>query len=299
MVNLELYRVFYTVARCGSLTKAAEELYISQPAVSQAVKQLENQLGTSLFNRMHKGMELYKQGGELIYADVERALQLLSGVEDKLSELKQSATGTLRIGASETIFQYILADKIVAYNKQYPQVRIDLISDVSPKIIEFLKTDRCDVGFLNLPIEEDEGIRLSASVALLNDVFVAGEAFSELKGKELTVWDLQKYPLLMLEQNTIARAAIDHYAESLGVTLRPAVEVGSWDFMKRLVTDGMGIGCLPREYAQRRLRDGELFELNGTPAMPSRSVGLALAKNANMPFSLRAFINLVTGGPHA
>lgn len=299
MVNLELYRVFYTVARCGSLTKAAEELYISQPAVSQAVKQLENQLGTSLFNRMHKGMELSKQGGELIYADVERALQLLSGVEDKLSELKQSATGTLRIGASETIFQYILADKIVAYNKQYPQVRIDLISDVSPKIIELLKTDRCDVGFLNLPIEEDEGIRLSASVALLNDVFVAGEAFSELKGKELTVWDLQKYPLLMLEQNTVARAAIDHYAESLGVSLRPAVEVGSWDFMKRLVTDGMGIGCLPREYAQRRLRDGELFELNVTPAMPSRSVGLALAKNANMPFSLRAFINLVTGGPHA
>lgn len=299
MVNLELYRVFYTVARCGSLTKAAEELYISQPAVSQAVKQLENQLGTSLFNRMHKGMELSKQGGELIYADVERALQLLSGVEDKLSELKQSATGTLRIGASETIFQYILADKIVAYNKQYPQVKIDLISDVSPKIIELLKTDRCDVGFLNLPIEEDEGIRLSASVALLNDVFVAGEAFSELKGKELTVWDLQKYPLLMLEQNTVARAAIDHYAESLGVSLRPAVEVGSWDFMKRLVTDGMGIGCLPREYALRRLRDGELFELNVTPAMPSRSVGLALAKNANMPFSLRAFINLVTGGPHA
>lgn len=299
MVNLELYRVFYTVARCGSLTKAAEELYISQPAVSQAVKQLENQLGTSLFNRMHKGMELSKQGGELIYADVERALQLLSGVEDKLSELKQSATGTLRIGASETIFQYILADKIVAYNKQYPQVKIDLISDVSPKIIELLKTDRCDVGFLNLPIEEDEGIRLSASVALLNDVFVAGDAFSELKGKELTVWDLQKYPLLMLEQNTVARAAIDHYAESLGVSLRPAVEVGSWDFMKRLVTDGMGIGCLPREYAQRRLRDGELFELNVTPAMPSRSVGLALAKNANMPFSLRAFINLVTGGPHA
>ena len=296
-INQLLY--FQKVAELQHMTKAAEELYISQPAVSQAVKQLENQLGTSLFNRMHKGMELSKQGGELIYADVERALQLLSGVEDKLSELKQSATGTLRIGASETIFQYILADKIVAYNKQYPQVKIDLISDVSPKIIELLKTDRCDVGFLNLPIEEDEGIRLSASVALLNDVFVAGEAFSELKGKELTVWDLQKYPLLMLEQNTVSRAAIDHYAESLGVSLRPAVEVGSWDFMKRLVTDGMGIGCLPREYAQRRLRDGELFELNVTPAMPSRSVGLALAKNANMPFSLRAFINLVTGGPHA
>lgn len=293
MVNLELYRVFYTVARCGSLTKAAEELYISQPAVSQAIKQLETQLGTPLFNRLHKGMELSKQGGELIYGDVEKALRLLGGVEDKLSELKQSATGTLRIGASETIFQYILADKIVAYHNLYPQVKIELISDVSPRIIEFLKTDRCDVGFLNLPIEADEGIVLADSVALLNDVFLAGNAFAELKGKALSVWDLQELPLLLLEPNTVARTAVDHFAESLGVRLHPAVEVGSWDFMKRLVTDGMGIGCLPREYALRRLRDGELFELNVTPAMPSRSVGLALPKNANMPFSLRAFINLL------
>ena len=299
MVNLELYRVFYTVAKCGSLTKAAQELYISQPAVSQAVKQLENQLGTSLFNRMHKGMELSKQGGELIFADVERALQLLSGVEDKLSELKHSATGTLRIGASETIFQYILADKIVAYNKKYPQVKIDLISDVSPKIIELLKSDRCDVGFLNLPIEEDDEIRVSTTVALLNDVFVAGEAYAELKGKELSVWDLQKYPLLLLEENTVARAALNHYAESLGAALRPAVEACSWDFMKQLVSDGMGIGCIPREYARRRLRDGELFELNVRPAMPTRSVGLALPKNSGMPFSLRAFISLFAEDVHA
>ena len=256
MVNLELYRVFYTVARCGSLTKAAEELYISQPAVSQAIKQLENQLGTPLFNRMHKGMELSAQGGELIFADIEKALQLLSGVEDRLSELKKSATGTLRIGASETIFQYVLADKIVEYHKLYPQVKIDLISDVSPKIIDCLKSDRCDIGFLNLPIEPDDGIRLTDSVALLDDVFVAGEAFAELKGKQLSVWDLQQYPLLLMEPHTIARAAVDHYAESLGVHFQPAVEVDSWGFMKKLVTEGMGIGCIPREYAMRRLEAG-------------------------------------------
>lgn len=292
MVNLELYRVFYTVARCGSLTKAAEELYISQPAVSQAIKQLETQLGTPLFNRVHRGMELTAQGGELVFADVEKALQLLGGVEDRLSELKQNATGTLRIGASETIFQYILAEKIVEYNKLYPQVRIELISDVSPKVISYLKSDACDIGFLNLPIEEDDGIRITETVALLSDVFVAGRAFSELRGKTLSVWDLQKYPLLLMEGHTVARAAVDHFAESLGVRLQPAVEVDSWGFMKKLVTDGMGVGCIPREYAQRRLDDGELFELDVRPSMPTRSVGLALPKNANMPFSLRAFIGL-------
>ena len=295
MVNLELYRVCYTVARCGSLTKAAEELYISQPAVSQAIKQLETQLGTPLFNRLHKGMELSAQGGALVYADVEQALRLLGGVEDRLSELKQSATGTLRIGASETIFQYVLADRIVEYHKLYPQVKIDLISGVSPKIIDCLRSNRCDVGFLNLPIEEDEGIRLTESVALLNDVFVAGEAFASLKGKQLSIWDLQAYPMLLLEPHTIARAAVDHYAESLGVHFRPAVEVDSWGFMKQLVAQGMGIGCIPREYAMRRLKAGELFELQVTPAMPPRSVGLALPKNTNMPYSLRAFIDVVKG----
>ena len=98
MVNLDLYRVFYTVARCGSLTKAAEELYISQPAVSQAIKTLETQLGTPLFKRMRKGMELTAQGGELVYGDVEKAVKLLSSVEDRLMELRETATGTLRIG---------------------------------------------------------------------------------------------------------------------------------------------------------------------------------------------------------
>ncbi len=293
MANLELYKVFYTVARCGSLTKAAEALYISQPAVSQAIKQLETQLGTQLFNRMHKGMELSKQGGALIFPDVEKALKLLNSAEDKLAELKKSATGTLRIGASETIFQYILADKIVAYNKLYPQVKIELISEVSPRIVEYLKTDKCDVGFLNLPYRTDEGIVVTESVALLNDVFVAGNAFAQLKGQRLSVWDLQQLPLLLLEPDTVARAAVDHFAESLGVKLCPAVEVGSWDFMKRLVTDGMGIGCLPREYAQRRLKEGELFELDVQPAMPSRSVGLALPKNANTSFALRAFVKLL------
>lgn len=292
LVNLELYRIFYTVARCGSLTRAAEELFISQPAVSQAVKQLEKQLGTPLFQRTHRGMELSAQGGELIYADVERGLQLLNGVEDRLSELQHSATGTLRIGASETIFQYCLAEKLVKYHALYPQVKFELLSDVSPKTIEQLKTDRCDIGFLNLPIEEDDGIRLTQSIMLLNDVFIAGEAFSSLKGQKLSVWDLQQYPLLLMEERTVARAAVDHFFQSLGVKLQPAIEVDSWGFMKKLVGNGMGIGCIPREYALSEFENGTLFELNVQPLLPSRSVGMALPKFAKMPFALRAFIDL-------
>lgn len=292
MVNLELYRVFYTVARCGSLTKAAQELYISQPAVSQSIRQLENQLGTTLFNRVHKGMELTKQGGELVFEDVSRALQLLDGVESRLSELRKSATGTLRIGASETIFQYILADKLVEYHKLYPDVKFELLSDVSPITIEQLKTDRCDVGFLNFPIPEDEGVVVRQTITLLNDVFIGGKGFERFRGRVVPLWELQNEPLLLMEPHTVARSAVDHFCTSLGIRFRPAIEVDSWGFMKKLVAEGMGIGCIPREYMQPEAGDGSIFEIKVTPSMPSRSVGVALPKNVSLSYALRAFIDL-------
>ena len=296
MVNLELYRVFYTVAKCGSLTKAAQELYISQPAVSQAIRQLENQLGTTLFNRVHKGMELTKQGGELVFEDVSRALQLLDGVESRLSELKKSAKGTLRIGASETIFQYILADKLVKYHALYPDVKFELLSDVSPITIEQLKTDRCDVGFLNFPIPEDEGIVVRQTITLLNDVFIGGKGFERFRGRQVPLWELQKEPLLLMEPHTVARSAVDHFCTSLGIRFRPAIEVDSWGFMKKLVAEGMGIGCIPREYMQPEAGDNSIFEIEVSPTMPSRSVGVALPKNTSISYALRAFLELFREG---
>ncbi len=292
MIDLDLYRVFYTVAKCGSLSRAAEELYVSQPAVSQSIKQLERLLDTPLFNRLHHGMELSAQGGKIIFDDVEHAVKLLDEVEEKLSALKQNATGTLRVGASETIFQYVLSEKIVEYNRLFPHVKIELISDVSPKIIALMKSDACDIGFLNLPISADEGIEIMRSVRLLNDIFIAGKRFEFLRGEQLSVKELTKYPLLLMEEKTVSREAVDHFGISHGVYFKPAVEVNSWGFMKRLVADGMGIGCIPKEYALNRLADGSLFEVNVSPSLPSRSVGMALPKNVNMTFALQSFINL-------
>ena len=177
MVNLELYRVFYTVAKCGSLTRAAEELYISPPAVSQSVKQLENQLGVSLFNRTHRGMELSAQGGKLIFDEVERALALFNEAENRIAQTKASATGTIRIGASDTIFEYFLADKIVDFHERFPAVKIELMADFTPDTIEKLKANRCDIAFVNLPITVEPELHLYGNCMRLNDVFITGEKF--------------------------------------------------------------------------------------------------------------------------
>jgi len=293
MVNLELYRVFYTVAKCGSLTKAADELFISQPAVSQSIKQLESQLGTSLFNRTHKGMELSAQGGEQIFKDVEAALLILDEAENKLMELKNTATGCIRIGASDTIFEYFLSDKIVEFHKKYPAVKIELLSNVSPVTVEQLKTNKCDIAFLNMPINPDPEISIMGDVMYLHDIFVANDAFSELKDAVIPLRRLTEYPLILLEQNTVARRAATAYFNSMGLNLNPDIEVGSWDFMKRLAAKGMGIGCIPREYAYRALNERkDLFEVKTSPALPVRSVGMAFPKNASKSFALRKFMGL-------
>jgi DNA-binding transcriptional LysR family regulator len=291
MVNLELYRVFYTVAKCGSLTKAADELFISQPAVSQAIKQLETQLGTSLFNRTHRGMELSVQGGKLIFKQVEEALAILDSAENKLNELKTTATGTIRVGATDSIFSHILADKIVTFNEKFPAVKIELITGTTPETLTQLKENKCDIGFLNLPIE-DRDVIFTGTVAHLSDIFVAGEKYASLKDTQVNLKDLQEFPLMMIEANTVARSAFANFTQTLGVQLSPDIEVANWDLMIKLAARGMGIGCVPREYAKKEIESGELFEVNVVPQLPVRGVGIALPKNVPVSFALKEFMAL-------
>ena len=290
MVNLELYRVFYTVAKCGSLTRAAEELYISQPAVSQSIKQLENQLGVPLFDRRHRGMELSAQGGKIIFAEVERALELLCEAENRLAQMQSSAVGTIRIGASDTIFEYFLADKIVDFHERFPAVKIELMANFTPDTIEKLKANKCDVAFVNLPITVDDELELEGNCMRLNDIFIAGEKYKELSERPISLSELKKYPLILMDKNTVARRSLDAFLDRVGVNLQPSIEVGSWDLMKRLVHRGMGIGVIPRAYALRRLQAGELYEVKTDPELPARSVGMLLPKNQPISYALHSFI---------
>ncbi|MCD8295922.1 MAG: LysR family transcriptional regulator [Clostridia bacterium] len=293
MVNLELYRVFYTVARTGSLTRAAQELYISQPAVSQSIKQIELQMGVALFNRTHRGMEL-SIAGKSIYSEVEQALSLLDEAENKITVLNATATGTIRIGATDSIFYYILADRIAQYNEKYPGVKLELVSSTSPYTLSQLKEGKCDVGFINLPIDDEE-VKLQGTVALLSDVFVAGRKYEDLRRKKIALRSLQEMPLLMIEENTIARMALASFTSTLGITLNPEVEAANWDLMKKLVINGMGIGCIPKEYCTKQLERGDLFVLDTDPALPVRGVGLCLPKNVPMSFAMREFVSMFTG----
>lgn len=295
MVNLELYRVFYAVAKCGSLTKAAEELYISQPAVSQAIKQLEIQLGGQLFNRTHKGMELSETGGKQIFATVEKALKLFDEAENKYSELKDTATGIIRICASDTVSTHFLLPFIKKYHEKYPDVNLILQNCTSSETIELLKSKKGDIGFVNLPID-DSDINLMTAVMQLHDTFVASDKFSELTEGTVDLKRLQDYPLLMLELSTATRQAIVSFAHSQGIHLHPEIELASLELMTELAKSGIGIACIPREFVKHELAEGTLKEIKTSPALPTRAVGLALPKNESMTFAVKEFIKMINDG---
>ena len=292
MVNLELYKVFYAVARCGSLTKAAEELYISQPAVSQAIKQLETQLGGQLFVRTHKGMELSETGGKQIFKTVEQALRLFEEAENKYAELKDTATGVLRICASDTVSTHFLLPYIKKYHEKYPDVNLVLINGTSRETAEMLKTDKADIGFVNLPID-DTDINLCNTVMRLNDTFVASDKFSELFNEKVDLKRLQDFPLLMLELSTATRKAIVSFAHSQGIHLHPEIELASLELRVELAKNGMGIACIPREFVKHELERGVLKEIKTEPSLPTRAIGLALSKTDKIPFTVKEFIKIL------
>ena len=292
MVNLELYRVFYTVAKCGSLTRAADELFISQPAVSQAIKQLEGQLGTPLFNRTHRGMELSDRGGKQIFDIVARALAELDEAENKLKEINSTATGTIRISASDTIFSYVVINKIAEYHEKFPDVKINLINCITTETLDLLKNNKCDIAFLNLPVD-DKDINLTSVIMPLHDTFVANKNYAALAEDVQPLKSMHDYPLLMLDQNTVTRKAIINFSHSIGVHLHPEVECGSLELMIQLAKNGVGIACVPKEYVRRELNDDKtLFEIRTEPALPARSIGIAFPKNQPISYATKEFFKL-------
>ena len=292
MVNLELYRVFYTVAKCGSLTRAADELFISQPAVSQAIKQLEGQLGTPLFNRTHRGMELSDRGGKQIFDIVARALAELDEAENKLKEINSTATGTIRISASDTIFSYVVIDKIAEYHEKFPDVKINLINCITTETLDLLKNNKCDIAFLNLPVD-DKDINLTSVIMPLHDTFVANKNYAALAEDVQPLKSMHDYPLLMLDQNTVTRKAIINFSHSIGVHLHPEIECGSLELMIQLAKNGVGIACVPKEYVRRELgEDKTLFEIKTEPQLPARSVGIAFPKGQPVSFACREFFKM-------
>ncbi|MBQ2712434.1 MAG: LysR family transcriptional regulator [Clostridia bacterium] len=292
MVNLDLYRVFYAVAKCGSLSKAADELFISQPAVSQSIKQLEAQLGGKLFIRTPKGMELTEKEGRLIFSYVKKIMDLCDVAENEFYEMKQQASGILTIAASDTICKYYLLDYIEQFHKKHPYIMLNVLNRTTAETIELLKNGKADLGIVNLPIESPD-IEMIFLCQSLHHIFVGGRKYADLAKKVMPLKELENYPLIMLELSSNTRKMLVNFFHSLGIHLHPDIELGSFDVLKGFARADLGITTIPREYCLRNLREGSLVEIQTDPCLPVTATGVIRHKRIPPTFAVKEFLNIL------
>lgn len=283
-INLEYYKIFYFVAKYGSVTVAAKELCISQPAVSQGVKQLEEGLGVILFQRNSKGMTLTAEGEALFYYISRGYEQIIQG-EQKVKEMLDIESGEIRIGASDMTLQFYLLPYLEQYHSKYPRIKVNVTNAPTPSTIERLLEGKIDFGVVSTPFIEDSRIRVYKG-RIIRDIFVAGERFSDLRNETLCYDKLSEFPLICLEENTSTRKYIDNFLSKKSVMINPEFELATSSIVVQFAVRNMGIGCVVEDFAKEEIRAGRLFKLNFEEEIPEREI--CVITDNRMPLSRAA-----------
>ena len=282
-VKLELYRVFQEVARMGNISAAAQNLFISQSAVSQSIKVLEKKLNQKLFIRSTKRVQLTPEG-EILFKHIEPAMNLIKQGENQLLEAHTLNGGQLRIGASDTICRYYLVPYLNRFHKQFPHVHIKVTNQTSIACASLLEHGQVDFIVVNYPNSALSSTHIPRVINEFHDVFVANRQYFPLDGREVSLASLQKYPILMLDRKSTTSEFLHAMFQRSHLDLVPEIELSSNDLLIDLARIGLGIAfvpdfCIPTD-------DKDLFVVKLKEELPKRQ--MVVAYNERMPLSQTA-----------
>ena len=277
-VNYELYKVFYYVATTLSFSEAASQLFISQSAVSQSIKTLEKKLNQTLFIRSTKKVQLTPEG-EILLRHIEPAVHLIGRGEAQLMDT--SGGGQLRIGASDTICRYFLVPYLEKFHKTFPGAHIKVTNATSIKCVELLESGQVDLVVVNCPNTYLGSLPSVKIIKSFQDVFIANQAFQELKGKKLSFKQLLNYPILMLDKKSTTSEFLHSQFQQHQLDLVPEIELSSNDLLIDLARIGLGLAFIPDYCINDKNED--LFIIDLKEKLPPRE--LALAYNRHLPIS--------------
>ena len=288
--RIDLYKIFNTVAQCKSFSKAADELFMTQSAISQSIKQLENSLNISLFQRTFKGVEL-TEAGNVLYKCTSSAMELLDTGLLKLKALQDLEEGELKIGASDTITSHFLLQKLEKFHELYPNIKIQVINRVTYETIELLKNGKIDIAFGNLPIR-DESFEIIKCMTV-HDIFVAGNNYKKYAEKVLSLKELTNLPLILLEKKSNSRKYIDNIFLNNGYVLKPSIELGAHELLLQLAKINLGISCVIKEFSKEYLDNGSLFEIKQKNPIPERGIGYFYSKTLPLTPAMKEFMKFL------
>lgn len=292
-IDFELYRIFYVVANNGNITKASEELNISQPAISKSIKNLEEQLGGTLFVRTKRGVTLTEEGKEF-YKYIKHAIEYINNAENKFTDLINLETGSIRIGISTTLTKEFLLPYLEEFHEKYPKIDIQIDTNISTELLYKLRNGLVDMVILHM-IDKNYGDDLEViKCKKVTDCFAANKKYKELIDKEISLKELNNYPLIFQPKESNTRKFLDDFTRENNVTLNPSMELAGYTLVVEFTRIGLGIGYINEDYSKDLLNSRELYKLKLKEKIPSRYIGIVVSKNHIPSFSTKKLMEIIT-----
>ena len=289
--NWEYYKYFYYVATCGSISQAADILNISQPAVSQALKNLEKSLDGKLFVRTSRGVKLTPEG-DILFSHIKKGYEHISTGEKIFEKLINLDRGEITIGASDMTLKYFLLPYLEKFHALYPDIKIMVTNGPTPETILALSEGKIDFGIVSTPFLEYANLT-STKAKEIKTVFVGGSKYAHLADKTLPLDILTTLPIISLEAKTSTRKYIDDFLHLHNVDVIPEFELATSDMIVQFALRNLGIGCVTYDFAAPFIDSGELFLLNFEEEMPHRYFSIITDNRNSISSAAKKLLELI------
>ena len=288
--NLSSYRIFYTVANTGNISKAAKELYISQPAISKSIQKLEESVGCKLFSRSSRGVVLTDEG-KLLYEHVSEAFETLTMGEEKLKRSIELGVGHLKIGVSSTLCKYLLLPYLKEFIRQNPHISISISCQSTNDTLKLLEDNKIDIGLIGKP-ENLKNIHFDF-LEEIEDIFVAAKDYlRNLKARGIQKDHIfQSSTLMLLDKNNMTRQYIDDYLQENQIIIKDSIDISDMDLLIDFARIGVGVACVIKNFVREDLENGTLMEIPLGFPIHKREVGFAYKTTTKPSKSLAEFIH--------
>jgi DNA-binding transcriptional LysR family regulator len=288
--DIDRLKTFWAVATEKSFSRAAEKLFRTQSAVSQAVRLLEREVGEILFLRLGRTTEL-TPAGRILLEHVEDAFCILEKGRARVRALKELQEGELTIAASDTTTCYMLPKTLAAFRRRYPKVEVRILNRPSPVAAELVAAHDADVGIVTLPIEHPK--LASEPIQVREDVAVCAARHPLARRTKASLAELLRYPLILLDRGSNTRSFIDRTIEAAGLTPNVAMEVGSIEVIKRLVELDFGVSIVPRVAVQQEVKQETLKAIRLFGKDDWRVMGIVYPRKGMANVAAEAFADLL------
>lgn len=265
-------------------------MYMTQPAVSQAVMSLESELGVRLFTRTSTGVTLTNDG-QLLFEHVNSAINLIRQGESKLLESRNLKVGEMKVGVGDTISRYFLLPYLEIFHSRYPNIKLNIINRTTTELCALVKSGEIDIAVCNFPVKDD-ALETRECIEI-HDIFVCGAKYIDQFREPAGLDVIAGKPLILLERKSNSRLYVEKYLLSQGIRVTPEIELGSHDLLLEFASFNFGIACVVEEFSQDYLNSSRVFRIRLTREIPPRSIGFCYLKSVPLSPAAQKLVEVV------